>query len=253
MKIIISPAKTMVTANVQSPWFTYPRFEREHAILIQTLKELGVNQLCELMSISEDLGWLNYNRFAQWNYSCDLTNSRQALYFYNGDVYEGLDAKSFEISDLEYAQANLRILSGLYGLLRPMDLIQAYRLEMGTKLKVAGYKDLYAFWGDKIDNLLYKDMLERSETFLLNLASQEYFKAVQKLSGKIKILHADFRELKNGEYKFISFTAKRARGLMARYIIKNKLENPDDLKGFNYEKWGYSEALSTHEKLVFIR
>ncbi len=253
MKLIISPAKTMIPGNVQSSWFTYPRFEREHSVLIQTLKELEVKQLCKLMSISEDLGWLNYKRFAQWNFSCDLTNSRQALYFYNGDVYEGLDAKSFEISDLEYAQANLRILSGLYGLLRPMDLIQAYRLEMGTKLKVGGYKDLYAYWGDKIENLLIEDIQEKGENFLVNLASQEYFKSIQKLTGKIKILHVDFREFKNGEYKFISFTAKRARGLMARYIIKNKLENWFDLQGFNYEKWEYSEALSSNEKLVFIR
>ncbi len=215
------------------------------------LKKKSAKSLSKLMSISDTLGQLNYERNQSWQLPFTQDNARQAMYAFNGDVYRGLDAYTIPKNKIEQVQDKVRILSGLYGILKPLDLIQPYRLEMGTKISVGKHKNLYAFWKKDIVKTL-NDELKDDELFL-NLASNEYFKAINTKALKVPVIDVDFKEFKEGDYKTIGIFAKVARGLMTRYIIDKDAETLDDVKGFNYESYGFSEDMSTDSKLVFTR
>lgn len=252
MITVISPAKSLdfETQSVVSE-YTIPDYLEYSEKLMHKLRKQSPNKLSALMSISANLGKLNWERNQNWSLPFTPENAKQASLAFNGDVYLGLDASSFSKEDFEFAQDHLRILSGLYGMLRPLDLIQPYRLEMGTKFSVGRRKDLYHFWRD----IITKDLntLLAKEEVLLNLASNEYFGAVDSKRIKGKIITPQFKELKNGEYKMISFFAKKARGLMSAYMIKNKIEEIEQMKGFDYEGYMYSEQLSDDTNWLFIR
>ena len=205
------------------------------------------------MSLSDKLAALNVARFGDWSKTFTPKNSKQALLAFNGDVYEGLDAKSLNKKGLEYAQAHVRVLSGLYGVLKPLDLMQAYRLEMGTAFKNKVGKDLYAFWGNKITEALKQELDQQKSKVLINLASDEYFKSVKPTELAYPIIAPVFQDEKAGKYKIISFYAKRARGLMTRFIIDNKIDKADDLKEFNLEGYQYALKESSADKPVFRR
>ena len=252
MLIVISPAKNL---DFQSPVkfksVTQPLMIDQAKSLVQICKKLSPTDLTDLMGISDKLALLNAERFKEWKLPFDEKNSKPAMFAFNGDVYEGLSAKDFDEDDLHFAQDHLRILSGLYGVLRPMDLMQAYRLEMGTRLKVGRKDNLYQFWDTDLANALNAEM-EDGE-LLINLASAEYFKALPKKALKNQMITPVFKELKNGQYETIMMFAKKARGLMVRYILDHHILNVDELKGFNTEGYGYSEELSTETEVVFIR
>ncbi|MFE8072043.1 peroxide stress protein YaaA [Marinobacteraceae bacterium S3BR75-40.1] len=254
MLLVISPAKKL---DYESPrptdTYTQPRFLEDACELIDQLKPLEPHQVSDLMGISAKLGELNAQRYQEWHTPFDLDNARQAILAFKGDVYTGLAADQFEEADFEFAQAHLRILSGLYGVLRPLDLMQPYRLEMGTRFENTRGKDLYAFWGDKITESLNAD-LEADDGILVNLASNEYFKSVRKkeLAAK-RVVTPQFKDWKNGQYKMISFFAKKARGLMCAYAIKNRITQVDDLKGFDWEGYSFNEELSKGDNWVFTR
>jgi len=204
------------------------------------------------MSISDKLGQLNAERFQTWHTPFTPDNARQAVLAFKGDVYTGLDAESFSSGDFSFAQKHLRILSGLYGLLKPLDLMQPYRLEMGTRFENTRGKDLYAFWGSKITEAL-NQLLASDDKVLVNLASNEYFKSVQKKHLDARLVTPQFKDWKNGQYKMISFYAKKARGLMCRYAIQNRITQADDLKGFNLDGYYFSEDQSDNNNWVFLR
>lgn len=254
MLIVVSPAKTLDfdTPPVISD-FTQPQLLAESALLIERARELSPADIGQLMKISDKLAGLNAARFADWQPDFTPSNAKQALLAFKGDVYTGLDAESLSAKDFEFAQAHLRILSGLYGLLRPLDLMQAYRLEMGTKLDNLRGKDLYQFWGDIITDKLNLALAEQGDNVLINLASNEYFKAVQpkRLAGQI--ITPVFKDCKNGQYKIISFYAKKARGLMARYIIQHRLTEVSQLTAFDTDGYYFVEAESTATELMFKR
>jgi hypothetical protein len=252
MKLVLSPAKTLnferslpITETSESC------FLKESERLNKLLKQKSARSLSKLMSISPALGQLNYERNQEWQLPFTKDNARPAIYAFSGEVYRGLDAYSIDQDKIQKLQNTVRIISGLYGLLKPLDLIQPYRLEMGTKLPVGKNKNLYEFWKDKITKSL-NDELEDDELFL-NLASQEYFKAIDEKALKVPVITATFKDFKNGEYKTIMTFAKLARGCMTRYIIDRNANTIEDLKGFNYEGYGYSEAMSTDTELVFVR
>lgn len=253
MIAIVSPAKTLDFETKIDTERTKARFFNDSKVLLETLKEKSEDDLQEMMSISDKLASLNVERFAAFSSRHTEKNSKQAMYAFQGDVYQGLGAESFDKSEVAFAQDHFRILSGLYGLLRPLDAIQPYRLEMGTSLRVNGSKNLYEFWGDKIAKKLRRDLKEQGDNTLVNLASQEYFKAVDLKALKANVIDVDFKDFKNGEYKIISFYAKKARGLMAKYIIKNRITAVEDLKGFNYEDYYFDEANSNDNLLAFKR
>tara|TARA_R110002126_G_scaffold72386_6_gene180984 strand:- start:1843 stop:2622 length:780 start_codon:yes stop_codon:yes gene_type:complete len=252
MKLVLSPAKSL---NFESPLpttqYTEPGFLSQSERLNKLLKTKSAKGLSKLMSISDALGQLNHQRNQDWQLPFTPENARPAVYAFNGDVYRGLDAYTITEDKLDELQNTVRILSGLYGLLKPTDLIQPYRLEMGTKLKVGVKKNLYEFWKKDITKAL-NEALEDDELFL-NLASNEYFKAVDTKVLKVPVITANFKEFKNGKYKMISFFAKAARGMMARYIVDTNAKTIDDLKGFNYDSYGFSESMSSDSELVFIR
>jgi hypothetical protein len=253
MLMVISPAKTLdfETAAVTST-FTQPRYLDDSAKLIERLRKMSTADIASLMKLSDKLAGLNAARYESWQTPFNVENAKQAVLAFKGDVYTGLDADSLDAAGFEFAQKHLRILSGLYGVLKPLDLIQPYRLEMGTKLDNSGGKDLYAFWGSKL-----RDSLQQDEALhdgvLINLASNEYFKAVEAKKLKARIITPVFKDWKNGQYKMISFYAKKARGLMSRYIIDNKLTEPDAIKLFDYEGYRFSEDMSKSDEWVFIR
>ncbi|MEW4924933.1 peroxide stress protein YaaA [Algibacter sp. 2305UL17-15] len=252
MKLVLSPAKSL---NYESPLpidkHTEPQFLKQSERLNKLLKTKSAKGLSKLMSISDALGQLNHQRNQDWELPFTPENARSAIYAFNGDVYRGLDAYTIPEEKLEMLQNTVRILSGLYGVLKPMDLMQPYRLEMGTKLKVGVKKNLYEFWKKDITKSLNEE-LEDDELFL-NLASNEYFKAVDTKALKVPVITASFKDFKNGEYKVISFFAKEARGAMARYIVDTNAATIDDLKGFNYMDYGFSEDMSNENDLIFIR
>ena len=252
MKLVLSPAKSL---NYESPLpiekHTEPQFLPKSERLNKLLKTKSAKGLSKLMSMSDALGQLNHERNQDWETPFTPENARPAIYAFNGDVYRGLDAYTIPQDKIENLQSTVRILSGLYGILKPTDLIQPYRLEMGTKLAVGKNKNLYEFWKKDITNALNQE-LEDDELFL-NLASNEYFKAVNTKALKVPIITANFKDFKNGKYKVISFYAKEARGAMARYIVDTNAKTIDDLKGFNYLDYGFSEALSKNHDLVFTR
>lgn len=252
MKLVLSPAKSL---NFESQLPTAQNSEScflaESARLNRLLKKKSARSLSKLMGISSALGQLNYERNQDWELPFTTDNARPAIYAFSGDVYRGLDVYSVGEEKIDKIQDTIRIISGLYGLLKPLDLILPYRLEMGTKFPVGKNKNLYEFWRKKITQALNDD-LEKGELFL-NLASNEYFKAIDKKALKVPVVTAVFKDFKNGEYKSIMTFAKLARGYMTRYIIDTDANTVDDLKGFNYEGYGFSESMSSESELVFIR
>lgn len=254
MLVVISPAKNLdFDTPAATNTFTQPEMLKDSKELIKHCRKLSPDKIASLMKISDKLAGLNADRYAGWQTPFDIDNAKQALLAFNGDVYAGLDASSFSQEDFNYAQKHLRILSGLYGVLRPMDLMQAYRLEMGTKLDTGKHKNLYQFWDKRISNKLNQALDIQGDNVLVNLASNEYFKAV-----KPKVLNAEvytpvFKDYKNGEYKVISFFAKKARGMMARFIIQNRLSDVSDLKSFDTAGYRFSDTKSKGNELVFTR
>ena len=252
MKIVISPAKSLnFESKSPSEQYSQPIFLKEAERLNKILKKKSVRSLSKLMSISSALGQLNYERNQNWELPYDLKNAKQAVFAFTGEVYRGLDANSIPVEDLNFLQDHLRILSGQYGILKPLDLMQAYRLEMGTKLKVGVKPNLYKFWGDKITKSINAELAE-GELFI-NLASNEYFKVIQAKDLKVPVITPVFKDFKNGEYKMIMTFAKLARGLMVRYIVDHKITDLDGLKGFNYNGYGFDQNLSSNSELVFTR
>lgn len=253
MLAVVSPAKSLdyeTPAPVSTSSET--RFAEQSEIIVKKMRSFSRAKLGELMKISTPLAQLNHERFASWSANPSPENVKQALFAFNGDVYTGLDAGTLNESQINYLQKHLRILSGLYGLLRPLDAMQPYRLEMGTKVGVNRKKNLYEFWGDTIANTLMEDM-GTADGVLINLASNEYFKSVNTKVMPQRIIDVEFKDFKNGQYKVLSFFAKKARGMMARYMAVNQLENPDDLKHFNVDGYGFNPELSQVNKWVFTR
>ncbi|MCJ8169780.1 peroxide stress protein YaaA [Atopomonas sediminilitoris] len=254
MLMVLSPAKNLdYTTAPHTDRFSQPEHLAQAQDLINLLRELAPQEIAQLMKLSDKLAGLNAARYAQWHQPFTPSNAKPALLAFNGDVYTGLDAASLNDEDLTFAQRHLRILSGLYGVLRPLDLMQAYRLEMGTKLANPNGKDLYAFWGNQISQWLNHALDEQGDNILLNLASNEYFSAVKKQTLKARIINTEFRDFKNGQYKIISFYAKKARGLMARYVITERITAPEALQSFNAEGYYFSPEHSSVDTLVFLR
>lgn len=252
MKIIVSPAKSLEEERkLPTPRGTHPRFFDDAVLLNRKLAQMTKAELSDLMNISDKLADLNYHRYQNFD-ETNEHNTRAAVYLFNGDVYNGLDAYSLPLEKLDSLQNSLRILSGLYGWLRPLDLIQPYRLEMGTKLSVGSHKNLYNFWRKKITKTLNEE-LEDHELFL-NLASQEYFKAVDKKKLKTPIISPVFKDFKNGKLKVISFYAKKARGAMVRYILDKNATDMEHILNFDYMNYRYSEKYTENEnEPVFVR
>jgi cytoplasmic iron level regulating protein YaaA (DUF328/UPF0246 family) len=254
MLFLLSPAKALdydTPAHVAS--HTQPLFTRQSAELIEVLKTQSPQQISNLMKLSDKLSGLNVARYEAWSPKFTAQNSKQAALAFNGDVYEGLNAKTLNEPDLQWAQTHVCILSGLYGVLRPLDWIQPYRLEMGTALATARGKNLYQFWGSEISNYLNERAAADATPVVVNLASEEYFKVVDRRVLKPRVVTCVFQELKAGQYKIISFMAKRARGLMVRYAIENKLDSVKKLESFNLEGYDYSPDVSEPDRLVFRR
>lgn len=252
MKIVISPAKSLnFEKELPTSRFTEPKFLKEATVIQTTLKKKKPKQLMELMAISDKLAELNWQRNQDWQTPFTTANSRAAVYAFDGDVYQGLDIYTLSEAKLDFLQNKLRILSGLYGLLQPLDLIQPYRLEMGTSMAIGKNKNLYEFWKKTITKTLNEELTE-NELFV-NLASNEYFSAIDVKSLKVPVITPEFKDFKDGKLKMISFFAKKARGLMVRYIIDNDIETIDGLKGFNYEGYSFDATLSSGNKLVFTR
>ena len=252
MKIVISPAKSLdFETNLPINKYTQGVFLDEASKINTILKKKSPKKLSELMSISSNLGELNWQRNQDWKLPFTPENARQAIYAFKGDVFIGLDAYTLNEDQINQLQNKLRILSGQYGLLKPLDLIQPYRLEMGTKLKIGTKKDLYQFWDKKITNELNEELADND--VFINLASNEYFKVIKSKFLNAKIITPVFKDYKDGKLKMISFFAKKARGLMVRYIIDNSIEEIEDLKGFNYDGYMFDENLSSNNELVFTR
>jgi len=252
MKLVLSPAKSLdYESKLPTQISTEACFLGEAERLNKLLKKKSAKSLSKLMKISDNLGQLNYERNQDWSLPFTKDNARQAVYAFSGDVYRGLDIYNLSEDRLDKLQDTVRIISGLYGLLKPMDLIQPYRLEMGTKFPVGKNKNLYEFWKTKITKALNEELTD-DEVFL-NLASNEYFKAIDTKALKVPVVTANFKDFKNGEYKTIMTFAKLARGYMTRYVLDTNVNSVDDLKGFNYEGYGFSEELSSENELVFIR
>ncbi len=252
MKIIISPTKSLdFDTKAQTEVFSQPRFLEYSKKLNKKLKTYSKSQLSELMKISDNLGALNYERNQRWNPEFTVDNAKQAVYSFTGEVFRSIDVNSLTDEGVSMLNKKVRILSGLYGILRPLDLIQPYRLEMGTKIKVDNTDNLYKFWGDLLAESLNNEM-EKGD-LLLNLASLEYFKAVPKKALKVPMITPIFKDFKNGDYKVIMTYAKKARGLMVRYIIDNNIETLEEIKGFNVEGYAFSEPMSTNDELIFTR
>jgi uncharacterized protein len=254
MLMVISPAKDLDFSPLsrQLP-LTQADFLTAAAELTAVCRELTPADLSQLMHISDKLAGLNAARFSSWHLPFTPDNAKAALFAFNGDVYQGLQAQSLTDPQLDYAQQHLRILSGLYGVLRPLDLMQPYRLEMGTSLSNPRGKDLYQFWGNQITDSLNQQLEQLNAPFLLNLASQEYFKAVKPKQLAKPLINVQFKDQKNGQYKIISFFAKKARGLMARYVIEHKVDSIEALQQFCVGGYRFSPELSKTHELIFLR
>ena len=254
MLILISPAKKLdFKQPAPTEISTQPKLLEYAEQLIHILRTHSAVDIAELMTLSMPLAELNTTRYDAWHTPFDLTNAKQSLWAFRGDVYQSMDADTCNMDDIHFAQSHLRILSGLYGLLRPLDLIQAYRLEMGTRLANPRGKNLYDFWGDTITQHIQQALIEQGDNMLINLASQEYFKSVRPPRMDANIITAHFKEWKNGQYKTIGIYAKRARGLMSRFIIQHQLSQADDLRAFNIEGYRWNNELSDKNNLVFTR
>lgn len=254
MLLVISPAKTLdFESPLATSLHTQPRLLADTQQLIDQLRQLSPEQVSSLMGISDKLGLLNYERFQDWHLPFTPDNARPAVLAFKGDVYTGMEAEKFSKKDFNFAQKHLRILSGLYGLLRPLDLIQPYRLEMGTPFNNASGRNLYQFWGDRITELLNEDLAAQKTRVLINLASNEYFQAVNKRQLRAEVITPVFKDGKKGRYKVISFFAKKARGMMSAYIIQRQLKSPDAIKDFYLGGYVYSAEQSTDREWVFLR
>lgn len=253
MIVLLSPAKSLDFSPAENTLTSYPRLLEDSAELVNVLKKKSVKSLQALMGVSENIAKLNKGRFNDYMTIDEQEHSKQALYAFNGDVYLGLEANTFNKNDVEFAQKYLRILSGLYGVLRPLDIIQPYRLEMGTRLKVKKKKNLYEYWDKKITDLINDDAAESGSKYVLNLASIEYFKSVKMPLLNAELIDVDFKEYRNGVLKVISFNAKKARGKMAQLIIKEKIKNPDEVKNLSVDGYEYDGNLSAPNKFVFIK
>lgn len=253
MIILLSPAKSLnlEPANVKST--TQPRLLKESESLVKVLKKKSVKGIKELMSVSDKIAEINVERFNAFETPFTKKNAKAAVLTFNGDVYTGLQAESFDEEDLKFAQQHLRILSGLYGVLRPLDLMQAYRLEMGTRLKKGHKKNLYEFWGEKITDLINEDLKKAKTEVVLNLASKEYFSSVKTAQLESPVVTVDFKEDRNGVFKVISFNAKKARGLMAHKIIKNRIDSVSRIKRLNIDGYKFNKDLSKEDHLVFTK
>lgn len=254
MLVVLSPAKTLdYESDYPGVRATRPRMLDDSARLIDRLRELSPAEIASLMKVSDRIAHLNAERFAAWSRPFNKDNARPAIFAFRGDVYTGLDADSFDGDELQSAQQHLRILSGLYGVLRPLDLMQPYRLEMGTKLENEDGADLYQFWGERITALLEHDLREQGADTLVNLASNEYFKAVRPEQLDARVVSPVFQDEKNGKYKVISFYAKKARGMMAAWIVRNQPASPEALEQFDEGGYRFDEKDSTPDKPVFKR
>lgn len=254
MLVVISPAKTLdYETALPSKKSTQPRLVSESKKLISVMCDYSSEELQKLMGVSEKIADLNVERFREWHLPFSPENARPAVFAFKGDVYEGLQAYNLKAADIEFTQKHLRILSGLYGVLRPLDLMQAYRLEMGIRLATPAGKNLYEFWGTQVTDLLNQDLKKQKQKVVINLASNEYFKSVKKPLLDAEIVTPQFRDWKNGQYKMISFFAKKARGMMSRYIIDNRLQGPDELKSFDVGGYAYNPEFSTDKDWVFTR
>jgi len=254
MLIVLSPAKTLdFDTPLDVDRHSRPAFLAQSRKLVERLRRLDVAQLASLMSISDTLAGLNVARYANWKTPFSPRNARQAVLAFDGDVYDGLDARSLDARGLEWAQAHLRILSGLYGVLRPLDLMQAYRLEMGTRLANERGPDLYAFWGERIARSIDADLASHRHPVLVNLASVEYFRAVAPTALRHPVVQPVFQESRGGAWKVVSFAAKRARGRMARFAIEHRIHDPQQLKAFDADGYRFVPAASTGDTWVFRR
>jgi cytoplasmic iron level regulating protein YaaA (DUF328/UPF0246 family) len=254
MLLVVSPAKNLdYESPVATERFSQPELLEHSQVLMKKCKTLTPADISSLMGISDKLAGLNAARFGEWATPFTPKNARQAILAFNGDVYSGLDAKSFTENDFAFAQQHMRILSGLYGLLKPLDLMQAYRLEMGKKLDNDRGSNLYQFWGDIITEHLNSAIAAQGDNILINLASNEYFKAVNKKALKAEVITPAFKDWKNGQFKMISFYAKKARGLMARYIIEHQISDVEKLKAFDVAGYQYSAEFSKGNDWVFTR
>lgn len=254
MIILVSPAKTL---DFETPPLiddnTQPLFLDDSQVLIDQLRKLPPAKVGKLMNISDKLAQLNSQRFKEWKQPLSPGDAKQSLFAFQGDVYTGLEADTMKKNDVKFAQKHLRILSGLYGVLRPLDLMLPYRLEMGTKLVNKRGQNLYQFWGDSVTDVLNAELDNMKKPIVVNLASNEYFKVVNKHKLTTDIISPVFKDKKNGEFKLISFFAKKARGMMARYIIDNRILKPTDLQDFNTAGYKYNKKLSTDNEPVFTR
>jgi uncharacterized protein len=255
MLFLLSPAKSLdyVTPAPPELAHTLPQFAKQSAKLIDLLRPLSPQQIAQLMNLSDDLSALNVARYAAWRPKFSAKNAKQAILAFNGDVYDGLDAKSLKGADLEWAQSHVVMLSGLYGALRPLDWMQPYRLEMGTPLANPAGNNLYKFWGASIAHYLDQQLAEDPKPVIVNLASQEYFKVVDRKVLKARVVECAFEDFKNGVYKVISFNAKRARGMMARYAIQKRIQDVKKLPSFAQDGYAFAASASTPDRLVFRR
>jgi len=254
MLTLISPAKKLDFDN--PPKFkshTKGVFLNESQELINQIKKLSAKEISGLMKLSDPLAQLNVARYKSFKLPFSSKNAKQAIYAFRGDVYQGFGADELNEKQMNFTQKNVRILSGLYGLLKPLDLMQAYRLEMGTKFQSTSGKDLYQFWGNKITEAINADLKKETKPVLLNLASSEYFKAVKKNNINAQIINPVFKDKKNDDYKIISFFAKRARGLMVRYIVDHEINDVESIKGFDYAGYKYNKKMSEGDNWVFTR
>jgi cytoplasmic iron level regulating protein YaaA (DUF328/UPF0246 family) len=254
MIIVLSPAKTLDYEFDATGSHSVPAFLSQSSKLIKQLKNKEPKDIASLMGLSDKLATLNYDRYQSWTAAKKVSNdSKQSMLVFKGDVYQGLQAEDLTKSEMNFAQKHIRILSGLYGILRPQDLMKPYRLEMGTKLETENGKNLYEFWGNKIQKNVLNELKDQKSDLLINLASNEYFSVLGKLPEDINTISPTFKDYKNGKYKIISFYAKKARGLMARWIIQNKVKDFEDLVKFNVDGYKFSKGESTASTPVFLR
>lgn len=254
MLILLSPSKTLDYENpTPTDAFTRPDFLDESQKLIKTLRNYSRKRISELMDISKDLATLNQERYQTWSLPFSPDNSRQAIFAFKGDVYNGLKVEEFNEEDIDFAQHSIRILSGLYGLLRPLDLMQPYRLEMGTRLKTRRGDNLYQFWGKSITKKLNEELANQENPLVFNLASQEYFGAIQPEKLKARLITCHFKELRNGEYKNITLFMKQARGIMASWLVQHRVTEAEQAKGFDRDGYSFNAELSTENEWYFTR
>ncbi|MFQ3340156.1 MAG: cytoplasmic iron level regulating protein YaaA (DUF328/UPF0246 family) [Gammaproteobacteria bacterium] len=254
MIIVLSPAKTLDYSVDPKSNHTVPQFLSQSSKLIKNLKEKEPKDIASLMGLSDKLATLNFDRYQSWKAAKTVSSdSKPSMLVFKGDVYQGLEAETFNTKQIKFAQKHLRILSGLYGILRPMDVIKPYRLEMGTKLETSEGKNLYEFWGNSVQDNVINDLTSHKSDLLINLASKEYFSVLGKIPEYVNVVSPAFKDFKNGKHKIISFYAKRARGLMARWIIENNIKDFEKLSKFNLDGYYYSKSESSATEPVFLR